>query len=779
MMIKISAKKLGISLITAGVAVIAYISIQFLNAGSSSVDSQVIEEFRNELNKAAKEGKLVASPTVAYIESPRQPYTRVDFLADVENLINGSKDGSQDYNHLALMAAEKYFDEFTPDEQKKIRPYLLPPTAPGSYFNVSNWKSSDDKFSTLLNNFIPIANADLFVDIDYFNDNTSGYEYVQNGNVKVYYPGESLIPSGIDIPPNEDGEAPAGDVNVEFLRTIAQGVLAGAVEAYPKYEEFLGVSGPPLAVFYIVQDLNVGGTGAGGFTTSCEKMYISFDAIPDSTASHELFHCFQDITGIAGLPATFDAWLNLLSEDAGVQKWMVEGGATVAEHVANVARNSEHRWFQQYVQIPNKTLFTRSYAAALFWFELLDIYGEDVVSSQMLAYAGNFDNVQQAEMAGGKLHQIALDVSGNDDLYESGYATRPYDYGEILLEPTYSSSSLSSDGPAAIPLNIGKMAMQFYDLDMAGEEVDYVYFNFGKDIDEDDFEISVLVYGDYDTYKKLDLKIDDQGNRYFMLCATDNKICEEAGEQFFDGMYSVFLVITNSSGIREYGGDFTATIFGPDKYKAYKVVMNEGELTVPVGGRLTLNINSDEAEMKMKANRFWMPFSNEFYGWEAIDVPQSPNVGSVNIHPTRFTGYVNNFCSFRGFVNFDFELKSEETEGIWIKRVFKLKKGDQGNFHITPHKFVCRMDPEMVRLLGISGPALIVLQAMFAKINTEDYGSDSFAGQLHRIFKEFMTLGLKDDEEGEIEMYFTQEDDFETIKIEFNDKLHLYLFKAE
>ena len=90
---------------------------------------------------------------------------------------------------------------------------------------------------------------------------------------------------------------------------------------------------------------------------------------------------------------------------------------------------------------------------------------------------------------------------------------------------------------------------------MAGEEVDYVYFNFGKDIDEDDFEISVLVYGDYDTYKKLDLKIDDQGNRYFMLCATDNKICEEAGEQFFDGMYSVFLVITNSSGIREYGGD--------------------------------------------------------------------------------------------------------------------------------------------------------------------------------------------------------------------------------
>ena len=89
------------------------------------------------------------------------------------------------------------------------------------------------------------------------------------------------------------------------------------------------------------------------------------------------------------------------------------------------------------------------------------------------------------------------------------------------------------------------------------------------------------------------------------------------------------------------------------------------------------------------------------------------------------------------------------------------------------------MDPKMFKVLGINGPAVVVLQYMFASINTEDYGHDSFAGQLHRIFKEFMTLGLKDDNEGEIEMYFREEGGFETVKIEFNDKLHLYMFKSE
>ena len=56
----------------------------------------------------------------------------------------------------------------------------------------------------------------------------------------------------------------------------------------------------------------MGWAGAGGFTTSCQQMYVSFDASAEATAAHELFHCFQDIAGIAGFPTTLGTWLNLL-----------------------------------------------------------------------------------------------------------------------------------------------------------------------------------------------------------------------------------------------------------------------------------------------------------------------------------------------------------------------------------------------------------------------------------------------------------------------------------
>ena len=90
--------------------------------------------------------------------------------------------------------------------------------------------------------------ADLFVDIDYFHDDVSGYEYVQNGNVKVYYPGEGLIPSGIDIPPSEDGGGRPGKLMRSFAECCDTGTCRRG-QAFPKYEDFLGVSGPPRPCF--------------------------------------------------------------------------------------------------------------------------------------------------------------------------------------------------------------------------------------------------------------------------------------------------------------------------------------------------------------------------------------------------------------------------------------------------------------------------------------------------------------------------------------------------
>lgn len=738
-----------------GAVVLAYAGFQMSGGDFSDIDSQVIERFKQEV-------KLSAEPTVTFSKVAPAPYTKADLFADVDALIYGYEDGSSDFNHLALNQVKKYFDELSLQEQKKYLPYILKPTDPESFFNAANWVSKPMSFMDKVWNFAPVAFATGHSDVDYFEDDLSGYLYIENGPIKVFYPADDMIPDG------------AG-VDEAYLRGRSFSVLFGAMIAYSKFQHLLNVSPSPVEM-YLVQNID----GANGMEVACDQIYINH-ASEDiyATAMHELFHCFQDEVGVTGE----SGWSAFLANIFGsTRAWMIEGGATFAEHIGDGAHNSEYEWYPRYSANPQKSLFTRSYAATLFWYEIYETLGENKMANLMFAYAGNFDNVQQSALLYDDFHQIALNVSGNDDLYGSGAAEKPYDHGEVPLDPFYISESVTEpDTPVSLPLDLDTMSMRYYDLDLSGSEIDYLYFDFGAQLNTegDDIEVSAFVYGNYDEYAKVDIKEDDEGNKYFVLCGTDNKVCADMGAPVYEGMYSVFLVISNRSGNRSYGGNFTAILFAPNTYKAYEVVMNEGELTVSAIGSLKLKVDFDKAEMKMTANRFWLKFSNEFYNWDSRVVPESPNVSNVEIHPTRLTKYVNNFCSFRGFVEYDFELMSEEAEGPWVKRKFKIEKTDQGDFHITDHKFVCRMDPWMIQKLGVNGPALIVLQTMFAKINTADYGPDSFAGQLHRIFKEFMTLGLKDEDEGEVTMYFMQSDGFETVKIEFNDKLHLYLFKAE
>lgn len=753
-----------------GAVVLAYAGLQIGGGNFSDIDRQVIERFKQEVKEAAKEGKLSARPTVAFLDVKPELYTKEDLFAEADMLIYGSGDGSRDFNHLALNYINRYFDEFSPEEQEKYKPYILKPTDPESFFHVSNWGRAKKKpvsfFHRIFRNIGTIIAPKTFAagesDVDFFEDDLSGYLYIENGPIKVFYPADDMIPDG------------AG-VDETYLRGRAISVLDGAVTAYSKFQHLLNVSPSPVEM-YLVQNID----GANGMEVACDQIYISH-ASGDiyATAMHELFHCFQDEVGVLGE----SGWSAFLANVFGsTRSWMIEGGATFAENIADPEHNSEYEWYPRYPAKPEKSLFKRSYAAALFWYEIYERVGQNAMVNHMYTYAGNFDNTVQAQILYNNFHQIALDVSGNDELYGSGEAVRPYDYGEIPLDPFYISESVVEPNlPVSLPLDLSAMSMRYYDLDLAGSEVDYVYFNFGDQVntEDEDIEISAYVYGDYDEYVKINLKEDDEENKYFILCATDNKVCEDMGSPVYEGMYSVFLVASNRSGSRDYSGDFTVTLFAPNTYKAYEVVMNEGDLIVPAVGSLKLKVDFDKAEMKMTASKFWLKFSNEFYDWDSRSVPESPNVSDVKIHPTRLTKYVNSFCSFRGFIEYDFSVLSEENDGPWVKRKFKIERKDQGNFHITPQKFVCRTDPWMIQKLGVNGPALVVLQVMFAKINTENYGEDSFAGQLHRIFKEFMTLGLKDEDEGEVEMYFMGEGSTETIKIEFNDKLHLYLFKSE
>ena len=115
-----------------GAVVLAYAGFQFRRE-FSDIDSQVINKFKEEIRESAREGKLSAEPALTFSEKKTEPYTKENCLPILMPLY-GYENGSGDYNDLALMAG-KYFDEFTPEEQVRLKPYLLP-TDPG-VFHVS------------------------------------------------------------------------------------------------------------------------------------------------------------------------------------------------------------------------------------------------------------------------------------------------------------------------------------------------------------------------------------------------------------------------------------------------------------------------------------------------------------------------------------------------------------------------------------------------------------------------------------------------------------------
>ncbi len=738
-----------------------------------SVDDRVLEKLRVKYSESEVKAEEVLEPSVKMInvEPELEAYTEEYLIKDVKNL-----------EHFSLAVAVDSWEELSAEVKEEILPYILKPTDKDSFFNVRNWEVQSERsaFIEFLLGELAYANSlDDEDKVNHFSD-PSGYEYFDsiNYDIRVYYPGIDVVPSSgyVDLEASSHLGDDIAEQNYNFLKFRALQILEAADKAYPEFALFFGQHLNEPVEIYVIQSLV---SGASGLALDCQRVYVphsSEDFETESITAHELFHCFQDHLNIGQA----NLWEIFLENhgDGNRRLWMLEGGAVFGQYLADMPYKDTHAFFKNYAANPSKSLFDRSYNAALFWHQLYEEFGEGVASAQMLAYQDGGDNAAQANMLHDKFHQIALNVADVQELYDDGTALEPVDDVEIPLNTKYTEADIEGVGDAyPFELDLQEMSMNFFDVLVVGQG-GFVRFDFGQELNQDgeDIEISAVIYhGGGHTYEKVSLEEDPDGRKYVMFCMTNNEVCDEAGRDAHEGLYRIILVITNRSGESTYVGDFLGTIFGPDPYRAFQVVMNEGELEVAVRGDLELTIDLDEATMRLDARKFWMSFDNDFYDWDSREVPESPNVSDVKIHPTRLTRYVNNFCQFRGFVEFDFELLSEDDEDApWIARKFKLKKTDQGNFYKMKHKFACKIDPKMVEILGVNGPAVVVLQFMFASLNTEDYPDGSFAMNLHRIFKEFMTLGLWSDEEGEVEMKFLGEDTYEAVKIEFNDRLHLY-----
>lgn len=206
-----------------------------------------------------------------------------------------------------------------------------------------------------------------------------------------------------------------------------------------------------------------------------------------------------------------------------------------------------------------------------------------------------------------------------------------------------------------------------------------------------------------------------------------------------------------------------------------------------VTGQLRLLVDTEEPILTLVADWAWFPRKD--YPWESIG---NQDESRPQIHPSILTGYVNYGCHFEGFVKWDYEEgEIEILEDGWVRRRLSVTRRDQGGFYNNDLKFKCELltkNKKVNKLLGTlvtmgAAPAGMfqsaLVQATYMRvineINTLDLVEGTFGAFLYNTFKSIMTLNAIDDNEKDVDLYFSPEGD--RLEFEINEERYVVFTK--
>lgn len=202
-----------------------------------------------------------------------------------------------------------------------------------------------------------------------------------------------------------------------------------------------------------------------------------------------------------------------------------------------------------------------------------------------------------------------------------------------------------------------------------------------------------------------------------------------------------------------------------------------------VTGQLRLLVDTEEPVLTLVADWAWFPRKD--YPWERIG---SQDASRPQIHPSILTGYVNYGCHFEGFVKWEYkEGEIEVMDSGWVRRRLTVTRQEQGGFYNNQLKFKCELvtkNKKVNELLGTlvtmgEAPAGMfqsaLVQAAYMKvindINTLDLVEGSFGAFLYNTFKSIMTLNAIDENEKDVDLYFSPDGD--RLEFEVNDERYV------
>ncbi len=355
---------------------------------------------------------------------------------------------------------------------------------------------------------------------------TACYDVISSGNIFVHYP---ALPGG-----------PASSALGMIAK--AENILTAAQVSIPRFLQFFGIS--EHSIDWPVRIFIVGDPGNqwNGLQVSCQHIYINVNAPnPMMTTAHEIFHCVQESLGML---------------EVGWEKWMIEGGATLGEHIAHPPSTYEHRRYPKYLQTAEVSLFHKSYDAGLMWFDLYSTSANSV-SQQYLTYGSNTNHSTHAELLEDDWHKIALDLSNSQLVYDTNAGKIPQDSGPINLNSAKKVELLFSNYRARPWIvNLQPMSARYYEITIDGSisnKVNLMRFILGKnfDIDNNKVEFSAAIDGtpkEHTYFDSFDIGETEDGSKYFQICFKENTICEDDQNFLISDYYKspkkIFLTIS-------------------------------------------------------------------------------------------------------------------------------------------------------------------------------------------------------------------------------------------
>ena len=293
------------------------------------------------------------------------------------------------------------------------------------------------------------------------------------------------------------------------------------------------------------------------------------------TLYHELWHRFQDISGVfEGNPYTLR------------NKWIIEGTAELAPFMFGLDGQHSLRFMGSYLRMPEKhaiTYFDTSYAASLYLYYLWKIKNKpEIVRDLLIAFGQQKDAITPAESLGFNSYwkdftKRMWNKEPIDPIKIEGTTIGWHSMGDISDEPSQPTPSAllrcqPDKGVKDTSLEFSKLApmswraVRITTHAMDIEEYCSIYLNeYG---DNPDAIVHAFISDTSDSPAKYR---DWTGKSHVRICKKTGKVCEQA--EFADAKF-VDLIIANKS----YRDDIEGTIGAgalPSSWLLTKVKLNE------------------------------------------------------------------------------------------------------------------------------------------------------------------------------------------------------------